>query len=236
MLSPGLYLVATPIGNLADITLRALETLREADVVYAEDTRHTAILLAKYDIRTPCLSCHKFSERAKEAEILSRVRAGEKVALVTDAGMPGISDPGGRLAEAARAAGLPVTAVPGPCALVAALALLGWHERAGHRFEGFLDNRTAPRRRRLKELGGEDVPVVFYESPHRVEKFLTEVAEELGEGRRVFLARELTKQFEETREGTVAELKAWWAAHPRKGEFVLILLPATADAAAGGEV
>lgn len=225
MLSPGLYLVATPIGNLADITLRALETLREADVVYAEDTRHTANLLAKYEIRTSCLSCHKFSERAREAEILSRIREGQRVALVTDAGMPGISDPGGRLAEAARAAGLPVTAVPGPCALVAALALLGWHERPGHRFEGFLDNRSAPRRRRLKELGNEDVPVVFYESPHRVEKFLTEVAEELGEGRRVFLARELTKQFEETREGTAAELKAWWAARPKKGEFVLILLP-----------
>ena len=225
-LAPGLYLVGTPIGNLEDITLRALRVLRSATHILAEDTRHTRILLERHGISTPLISCHKFNERAREEEILRRIRAGEALALVTDAGMPGISDPGARAADAVRAAGLPVTVVPGPCALSAAVALCGAVESRGFLFAGFLDHKTAARRRRLKELQAFPAPIVFYESTHRILKLLDEVEEELGPARRLFLARELTKKFEETILGTPAELRANYATHSLKGEFVVILLPA----------
>jgi 16S rRNA (cytidine1402-2'-O)-methyltransferase len=224
-LPAGLYLVGTPIGNLEDITLRALRILRSATHILAEDTRHTRILLDRHGISTPLISCHKFNERAREEEILRRIRAGEALALVTDAGMPGISDPGARAAAAVRAAGLYVTVIPGPSALTAAVALCGETENRGFLFEGFLDHKTAARRRRLKELAGFPAPVVFYESTHRILKLLGEVEEELGSARRLFVARELTKKFEETVSGTPAELRRYYAAHSLKGEFVVILLP-----------
>ena len=224
-LAPGLYLVGTPIGNLEDITLRALRILRCAAHILAEDTRHTHLLLARHDISTPMISCHKFNERAREEEILRRIRAGEALALVTDAGMPGISDPGARAAAAVRAAGLPVTVVPGPCALSAAVALCGQTESRGFLFEGFLDHKTAARRRRLKELADSACPIVFYESTHRILKLLDEVEQELGPERKLFIARELTKKFEETISGTPATLRAHYATHSLKGEFVVILLP-----------
>ena len=225
-LPPGLYLVGTPIGNLEDITLRALRILRAATHILAEDTRHTRILLDRHGIATPMISCHKFNERARQEEILRRIRAGEALALVTDAGMPGISDPGARAADAVRAAGLPVTVIPGPCALSAAVALCGETESRGFLFEGFLDHKTAARRRRLQELAAFPSPVVFYESTHRMLKLLDEVEEELGPARRLFIARELTKKFEETVAGTPAELRAHYQTHSLKGEFVVILLPA----------
>ena len=225
-LPPGLYLVGTPIGNLEDITLRALRILRSATHILAEDTRHTRILLDRHGIATPLISCHKFNERACEEEILRRIRAGEALALVTDAGMPGISDPGARAADAVRAAGLPVTVIPGPCALSAAVALCGAVESRGFLFEGFLDHKTAARRRRLRELEAFPAPIVFYESTHRILKLLDEVETELGPARRLFIARELTKKFEETAAGTPAELRAHYATHSLKGEFVVILLPA----------
>ncbi len=225
-LPPGLYLVGTPIGNLEDITLRALRILRSATHILAEDTRHTRILLDRHGIATPLISCHKFNERAREEEILRRIRAGEALALVTDAGMPGISDPGARAADAVRAAGLPVTVIPGPCALSAAVALCGAVESRGFLFEGFLDHKTAARRRRLRELEAFPAPIVFYESTHRILKLLDEVETELGPARRLFIARELTKKFEETAAGTPAELRAHYATHSLKGEFVVILLPA----------
>lgn len=225
-MKPGLYLVGTPIGNMKDITLRALETLAAVDCIFAEDTRHTRPLLTHHGISAPLHSYHKFNERARVEEITTRIQRGEAIALVTDAGMPGISDPGAIAVEAIRAAGLPVTVIPGPCAVTAAVSLCGWIKTPGYRFEGFLDNRTAPRRRRLQELAAETVPVVFYESPHRVEKFFAEVAEELGPARRIFVGRELTKLHEETLCGTPAELLAHYATHSKKGEFVLILLPA----------
>ena len=214
-LAPGLYLVRTPIGNLEDVTLRAPRILRTA----------TRLLLDRHGIRTPLISCHKFNERAREDEILRRIRAGEALALVTDAGMPGISDPGARAADAVRAAGLPVTVIPGPCALSAAVALCGSVESRGFLFEGFLDHKTAARRRRLLELAAFPAPVVFYESTHRILKLLDEVEQELGSARRLFIARELTKKFEETVSGTPAELRAHYATHSLKGEFVVILLP-----------
>ena len=225
-LPPGLYLVGTPIGNLEDITLRALRILRSATHILAEDTRHTRILLDRHGIATPLISCHKFNERAREEEILRRIRAGEALALVTDAGMPGISDPGARAADAVRAAGLPVTVIPGPCALSAAVALCGAVESRGFLFEGFLDHKTAARRRRLRELEAFPAPIVFYESTHRILKLLDEVETELGPARRLFIARELTKKFEETIAGTPAELRAHYATHSLKGEFVVILFPA----------
>ena len=225
-LAPGLYLVGTPIGNLEDVTLRALRVLRSATHILAEDTRHTRLLLDRHGIRTPLISCHKFNERAREEEILSRIRAGEALALVTDAGMPGISDPGARAADAVRAAGLYVTVIPGPCALSAAVALCGSVESRGFLFEGFLDHKTAARRRRLLELAAFPAPVVFYESTHRILKLLDEVEQELGSARRLFVARELTKKFEETVAGTPAELRAHYQTHSLKGEFVVILLPA----------
>ncbi|NCD22004.1 MAG: 16S rRNA (cytidine(1402)-2'-O)-methyltransferase [Spartobacteria bacterium] len=225
-LAAGLYLVGTPIGNLEDVTLRALRVLRSATHILAEDTRRTRLLLDRHGIRTPMISCHKFNERARAEEILGRIRAGEALALVTDAGMPGISDPGARAAAAVRAAGLPVAVVPGPCALSAAVALCGQTESRGFLFEGFLDHKTAARRRRLLELAEFPVPVVFYESTHRILKLLDEVEQELGSERKLFIARELTKKFEETRTGTPAELRAHYAVHSFKGEFVVILLPA----------
>ena len=224
-LAPGLYLVGTPIGNLEDVTLRALRILRSATHILAEDTRHTRLLLDRHGIRTPLISCHKFNERAREDEILRRIRAGEALALVTDAGMPGISDPGARAADAVRAAGLPVTVIPGPCALSAAVALCGAVESRGFLFEGFLDHKTAARRRRLRELAAFPAPIVFYESTHRILKLLDEVEQELGPARRLFIARELTKKFEETVAGTPAELRAHYQTHSLKGEFVVILLP-----------
>ena len=225
-LPPGLYLVGTPIGNLEDITLRALRILRSASHILAEDTRHTRILLDRHGISTPMISCHKFNERSRQEEILSRIRAGEALALVTDAGMPGISDPGARAADAVRAAGLPVTVIPGPCALSAAVALCGATESRGFLFDGFLDHKTAARRRRLQALAASPCPVVFYESTHRILKLLDEVEQELGPARTLFIARELTKKFEETLLGTPATLRAHYATHSLKGEFVVILLPA----------
>ena len=225
-LPPGLYLVGTPIGNLEDITLRALRVLRTATCILAEDTRHTRPLLDRYSIHTPLLSCHKWNERAREAEILSRIQSGQSLALVTDAGMPGISDPGARTAAAVREAGLPVTVIPGPSAVTSAIALCGHAGTPGFRFEGFLDHKTATRRRRLRELAAEPVPVVFYESTHRILKLLDEVEEELGPDRRLFIARELTKKFEETLLAPPPALRTHYKTHSLKGEFVVILLPA----------
>ena len=225
-LPPGLYLVGTPIGNLEDITLRALRVLRTATCILAEDTRHTRPLLDRYAIHTPLLSLHKWNERARESEILNRIQSGQSLALVTDAGMPGISDPGARTAAAVRDAGLPVTVIPGPSAVTSAIALCGCSSTPSFRFEGFLDHKTATRRRRLRELADEPCPIVFYESTHRILKLLDEVEEELGPDRRLFIARELTKKFEETLLAPPPALRTHYKTHSLKGEFVVILLPA----------
>ena len=224
-LPPGLYLVGTPIGNLEDITLRALRILRDATHILAEDTRHTRRLLDRYGLSTPMISCHKFNERARIEEILRRIQAGEALALVTDAGMPGLSDPGARAAAAVREANLLVTVIPGPTALTAAIALCGASQGRGFLFDGFLDHKTAARRRRLNQLADFPAPVVLYESTHRILKLLNEVEEELGSELQLFIARELTKKFEETLSGTPAELRTHFATHSLKGEFVVILLP-----------
>jgi 16S rRNA (cytidine1402-2'-O)-methyltransferase len=224
-LQPGtLYLVATPIGNLEDITLRALRVLRECDVVAAEDTRRTGQLLKHLDIRKPMVSCFAFNEARRSEEILERLRRGERIALVTDAGSPGISDPGERVVRAARAAGLRVESVPGPCALVAALTASGLPTEEFH-FLGFLPHKSGQRRRQLESLNTTAGTLVLYESPYRIHKLLEELKEVFPE-RTVVLARELTKKFEEFVRGTPAELLALAASKPMKGEFVVLIGPA----------
>lgn len=223
-LTPGtLYLVATPIGNLEDITLRALRVLKECDVVAAEDTRHSGQLLKHFGIAKPLLSYFQFNEARRSEEILERLGRGEKVALVTDAGSPGISDPGERVVSAALAAGFRVEAVPGPCALVAALTASGLPSDEFH-FVGFLPNKSSQRRRRLESLRSVPGTLVFYESPYRITKFLEELVDLYPE-RRVVLARELTKKFEEIKGGKPRELLEEMQKRAIKGEFVVLLGP-----------
>jgi 16S rRNA (cytidine1402-2'-O)-methyltransferase len=221
-LLPGtLYLVATPIGNLEDITLRALRTLRECDVVAAEDTRRTSLLLQHYEIKRPLISYFKFNEAKRSEEIIQRLQRGEKVALVTDAGTPGISDPGQRVVEAAIQHNFRVESVPGPCAFVAALTASGAPTHEFH-FVGFLPHKSGQRRKKLEQLSAIEATLVFYESPFRVEKLLGELKEIFGNNG-VILARELTKKFEEYLRGTPAELLQEFQRRPRKGEFVVIV-------------
>src|SRR5947207_84298 len=190
-----LYLVATPIGNLEDITLRALRTLKECDVVAAEDTRRTGQLLKHFEISKPLLSYFQFNEAKRSEEIIGRLGRREKVALVTDAGSPGISDPGERVVRAAIAAGFRVESVPGPSALVAALTASGLPADEFH-FIGFLPHKSGQRRKKLEALKSVEGTLVLYESPYRIEKLLTELSD-IFPDRQVVLARELTKKFEE---------------------------------------
>jgi 16S rRNA (cytidine1402-2'-O)-methyltransferase len=221
-LTPGtLYLVATPIGNLEDITLRALRTLKECDVIAAEDTRRTGQLLKHFGISRPLLSYFQFNEARRSEEILERLKRGEKIALVTDAGSPGISDPGERVVRAARAAGLRVETVPGPCALIAALTASGLPTDEFH-FIGFLPHKSGQRRKQLEALRDFAGTLVLYESPYRIEKLLTELAETFPT-RPVVLARELTKKFEEHLRGTPTELLEVVKKRSLKGEFVVVV-------------
>ncbi len=218
-----LYLVATPIGNLEDITLRALRVLKECDVVAAEDTRRTGQLLKHFGIAKPLLSYFQFNEAKRSEEIIERLRRGERVAVVTDAGSPGISDPGERVVKAAVAAGFRVEPVPGACALVAALTASGLATDEFH-FIGFLPHKSGQRRKKLEELKSVAGTLVLYESPYRVEKLLAELMEICPE-REIVLARELTKKFEEFLRGAPAELLAEFQRRSRKGEFVVLIGP-----------
>jgi 16S rRNA (cytidine1402-2'-O)-methyltransferase len=221
----GLYVVATPIGNLGDITLRALETLRGAGLIVAEDTRWTRKLVDHHGISVPLVSCHKFNEAARVELILGKIRAGAAVALVTDAGTPAISDPGARLVAAARAAGAYVTALPGPSAVTMAMSLCGFGG-SGFLFEGFLTRGSNARKRRLGEFAASDRPVVIYESPYRLLKLLGEMDAVLHD-RAIYVGRELTKHFEESLVGTPSELIAKFTGRTVKGELVLVISPAT---------
>jgi 16S rRNA (cytidine1402-2'-O)-methyltransferase len=218
-----LYLVATPIGNLEDITLRALRVLRECDVVAAEDTRRSGQLLKHFEISKPLLSYFQFNEAKRSEEIIERLRRGGKVALVTDAGSPGISDPGERVVKAAIAGGFRVEAVAGPCALVAALTASGLPTDEFH-FIGFLPHKSGQRRKQLDALKNTAGTLVFYESPYRVEKLLGELNEVFSE-RDVVLARELTKKFEEYVRGKPAALLEITRQRSLKGEFVVMVGP-----------
>ena len=228
-LAPGtLYLVATPIGNLEDITLRALRTLKECDLVAAEDTRRSGQLLKHFGISKPLLSYFRFNEAKRRQEIVDRLARGERIALVTDAGSPGISDPGERIVRAVRAANFRVEAVPGACALVAGLTASGLPADEFH-FIGFLPHKSGQRRKKLESLKAFEGTLVLYESPYRIEKLLTEL-NEIFHDRQVVLARELTKKFEEFLRGSPAELLVETKKRSLKGEFVVMIGPTLSDA------
>ena len=226
-LQPGtLYLVATPIGNLEDMTLRAIRTLKECDVIAAEDTRRTGQLLAHLEISRPMLSYFQHNEARRTVEIVERLRRGERVAIVTDAGTPGISDPGERIVKAAIAAGLRVESVPGPSAVIAALTASGLGTNEWH-FAGFLPHKSGQRRKELERLTQLPGTLVLYESPYRVEKLLGEL-NDIVPDRKVVLARELTKKFEEYLRGKPAELIEATKTRSLKGEFVVMVESAIA--------
>lgn len=216
-----LYIVPTPVGNLEDITLRALRVLRECDLILAEDTRTTGLLLHHFEISKPMQSYHKFNEHQTVARVVERLRAGETVALVSDAGTPGISDPGFLVARETVKAGVEVTCLPGATAFVPALVGSGL-PCDKFVFEGFLPQKKG-RQTRLNFLADEERSIVFYESPHRVLKTLQQLAEVCGEDRPVAVCRELSKIHEEYVRGTLAEAVAHFTEHEPRGEFVIIL-------------
>jgi 16S rRNA (cytidine1402-2'-O)-methyltransferase len=220
---PGtIYLVATPIGNLEDITLRALRILKECDLIACEDTRHTRKLLNHFGIDKPLVSYHEHNEAGRAAELVGRAAAGEAVAIVSDAGMPGISDPGYRVVREAIGAGVDVVPLPGAVAVEAALAASGLPTDA-FRFGGFLPPKTVKRRKALEALAGEDATLIFYEAPHRILETLEDVHAALGD-RPVVVARELTKLHEEFLRGTASEVLAALRARPKvQGEITLLI-------------
>lgn len=222
MVTPGwLYLCATPIGNLEDITLRVLHTLERVDFIACEDTRHTLKLLNYYGIKKPLISCHEHNERASAERIIARLQAGESAAMVSDAGMPGVSDPGAVLVQLCIAHGVPFTVLPGACAALTALVLSGI-DNAAFVFEGFLPREGRARREAMERLITQTRTSIFYESPQRLTRTLTALAETVG-ARKIAVLRELTKIHESVFRGTVAQAIAYFEANPPKGEFVLVL-------------
>jgi 16S rRNA (cytidine1402-2'-O)-methyltransferase len=216
-----LYVVGTPIGNLDDITLRALEVLRTADLIAAEDTRHSGNLLRHFEIRKPLVSYHEHNEAMRTAELVERLATGANVALITDAGMPGVSDPGARLIRACIERELPFTIVPGVSAVLTALVGSGF-DMEQFCYRGFLPVKSGGRERDLRAAAESLHTTVFFESPHRILKTLTACTEIMPD-RPLCVARELTKKFEEFRRGTAAELLAHYTAHPAKGEITLVI-------------
>ncbi|MCC6758752.1 MAG: 16S rRNA (cytidine(1402)-2'-O)-methyltransferase [Candidatus Omnitrophica bacterium] len=216
-----LYIVSTPIGNMQDITLRALDVLKTVDLIAAEDTRHTKNLLTHFQINTPLTSYFEHNELKKSEYLLGLLQDGKNVALVTDAGTPGISDPGYRLVNLAKEHQVPMTVVPGPCALIAALSLSALPTDS-FTFIGFLPVKSNGRQKKLSEFKNETRTIIFYESPHRILKTLEDIAEVLGD-RDVVVTREITKKFEEVRRGKAVELLEHFEKHPPKGEFVMLL-------------
>lgn len=216
-----LYVIGTPIGNLSDITLRALEVLKSVDLIAAEDTRHSGNLLRHFAIRQPLVSFHEHNEAMRTAELAERLAKGENIALITDAGMPALSDPGARLIAACIERGLPYTIVPGVSAVLTALVGSGFSLERFY-YGGFLPPKSGGRERELRAAAARDETTVVFESPHKIAKTLAACAEIMPE-RRLCVARELTKKFEEFRRGTPAELLAHYEAHPAKGEITLVI-------------
>lgn len=230
-----LYIVATPIGHLADITLRALEVLKQVDVIAAEDTRHSQRLLSHYGIATPVFSLHNFNEQARSEKMLTRLQKGASVALISDAGTPLISDPGYRLVQLAHQHQVRVVPIPGACAAIAALSVSGLPTER-FVFEGFLPAKGEKRRRRLLALLAEPRTMVFYESVHRIMDFMALCVEIFGADRPLTLARELTKHFETVYAGTAQSVQSQLLAAPsqQRGEFVVVVRGAV-DEGQGGE-
>lgn len=216
-----LYVVPTPVGNMEDMTLRAIKVLKEADFVLAEDTRTSGILLKHFDIRNRLMSHHKFNEHGTSAGIVERLRTGSTAALISDAGTPGISDPGFLLIREAVNAGIEVQCLPGATAMIPALVSSGLPcDRFC--FEGFLPQKKG-RKSRIKALAGEERTMVFYESPYRLLKLLEQLAEEFGNERRVSVCREISKIHEESVRGTISEVSAHFKEHEPRGEFVVVV-------------
>jgi 16S rRNA (cytidine1402-2'-O)-methyltransferase len=222
-----LVLVPTPIGNLGDITFRAVSVLKEADIILAEDTRVSSRLLQHLEIDKKLWAHHKFNEHKTVGSLVSKIQEGNTIALISDAGTPGISDPGFLLVRACVENEVEVECLPGPTALIPALAVSGLPTDK-FVFEGFLPQKKG-RQKRLIQLAGEERTIVFYESPFRLVKALTQFAEFLGSDRQCCVCRELSKMFEEVKRGTVTELLQYYTAHPPKGEIVIVV------AGAGGE-
>lgn len=227
-----LYVVATPIGNLQDISARALDVLRSVDLIAAEDTRHSARLLDHFGISVPMVACHDHNERSGSGALVERLQAGEQLALISDAGTPLISDPGYHLVRQAREAGVKVVPVPGACAAIAALSAAGLPSDR-FVFEGFLPPKGTARRKRLQELADDSRTLIFYEAPHRVLDSVLDMAQELGNDRQAVLARELTKTFETIHDAPLAELAAWIAADSNQQRGECVLLVAGVDDKAG---
>src|SRR5436309_9313045 len=216
-----LYVVATPIGNLGDITLRALEVLKSVDVIAAEDTRHSGMLLKHFELKKPFLSYHEHNEAMRTTQLIERLAAGEGVALITDAGTPGLSDPGARLIRECIKRNLPFTIIPGPSSILAALIGSGFSTERFY-FGGFLPVKRGQRERELRAAVDREETTIFFESPYRLTKTLVACIDIMPE-RQLCVARELTKKFEEFRRGTASELLAHYQAHPPKGEIVLLI-------------
>jgi 16S rRNA (cytidine1402-2'-O)-methyltransferase len=216
-----LYIVSTPIGNLEDITLRALRILKEVDLIAAEDTRHTSHLLKHYDIHTPLTSYFEGNELKKKEFILSKLKHGDRIALVSDAGTPGISDPGFRLIQLAIENQIPVVPIPGPSALISALSIAGLPTDA-FLFKGFLPHKSKKRQDLLKQLKEVRETLIFYESPHRLAETLRDILETLGD-REMVLTRELTKVYEEVLRGRVSQIRSQIGERKLKGEITLVI-------------
>jgi 16S rRNA (cytidine1402-2'-O)-methyltransferase len=216
-----LYVVATPIGNLGDITLRALEILKNVDLVAAEDTRHSGILLKHYQIEKRLISFHQHNEAMRTAQLVERLAAGEKIALITDAGTPGLSDPGARLIRECIKRNLDFTVIPGPSSILTALVGSGFPSEKFF-FGGFLPVKSGQRERELRAAAAREESSLYFESPYRLIKTL-KAAGDILQSRQICVARELTKKFEEFRRGTAAELLVHYEAHPPRGEIVLII-------------
>jgi len=220
--SPGLYVVATPIGNLGDITLRALSILSSADVIACEDTRNSSVLLQAFGIKKPTLSYHDHNEKARLPEVIRRLKQGEVVALISDAGMPAIVDPGFKLIRACQDMGIPVTVIPGANAALTALTGCGLPTDRFY-FVGFLPPKSVARKKEIASFKAIPATLILYESPQRLSACLADLTEILGEARPVVVARELTKFYEETRRGNLSELTAYYAERDVKGEIVILI-------------
>lgn len=220
-MQPALYLVSTPIGNLKDITFRAIEVLKNVDIIASEDTRRTKILLSAYNIKKPLISYYDHNKENRTPEIISRIKSGETIALVTDSGTPGIQDPGFYLVREAISKGIDVTAVPGPSAFVNGLVISGIPTDR-FSFEGFLSRRRGRRKKKLKEIANYKGTLIFYESPHRLLPFLEDIMEVLG-NRKIAIIREMTKKYEEIKRGTVEDMIEYFSDNLPRGEIVIIL-------------
>jgi 16S rRNA (cytidine1402-2'-O)-methyltransferase len=219
--NPMLYVVATPIGNLGDITLRALEVLKNVDLIAAEDTRHSGLLLKHYNIDKPLLSYHEHNEAMRTAQLVERLARGENIALISDAGTPCLSDPGARLVRECVNRRMPCTVIPGPSSILTAVVGSGFSTEKFF-FGGFLPNKSGGRERELQAAAAREETTIFFESPHRLVKTLN-AGIRILQDRQLCVARELTKKFEEFRRGTAADLLAHYEAHPPKGEIVLVI-------------